>query len=92
MDNFEEKNNRFDIEPNEIADFAVEMSADDDMLIEDILDNIKNTPIGQVLGKIASMPEVRPEKVIGIRQQLCQDKYNVNDRLEAVLEKVLEQI
>ena len=60
--------------------------------MEQILDNINTTPIGQVLKKIAELPEVRREKVLDVRQQLCNGKYRLNERLDTVLDKVLEDL
>jgi len=71
-------------------------SADDnlfveqDLLMEQILENINITPIGQVLKKIASLPEVRKAKVLGVRQRLTEGQYDLNGRLDVALEKVLE--
>ncbi|MFZ0033473.1 MAG: hypothetical protein WAK60_00615 [Sedimentisphaerales bacterium] len=66
--------------------------AEQDLLMEQILDNINTTPIGQVLKKIASLPEVRREKVLDVRQQLIKGKYKLNERLNTVLDKVLEDL
>jgi hypothetical protein len=66
--------------------------ADDDLLMEQILDNVNNTPIGQVLKRIASLPEVRQEKVLGIRRQLTDGDYDLNRRLDAAMDKVLEEL
>ena len=68
------------------------LAADQDLLMEQILDNINTTPIGQVLKKIAELPEVRREKVLDVRQQLCNGKYRLNERLDTVLDKVLEDL
>ena len=68
------------------------MVADDDLLLEQILENVNSTPIGQVLKRIASLPEVRQEKVLGIRRQLTDGDYDLNGRLEAALDKVLEEL
>ena len=65
---------------------------DEDLLMEQILININSTPIGQVLKRIASLPEVRKEKVLCIRQQLTEGGYNLNERLDSALEKVLEEL
>jgi hypothetical protein len=65
---------------------------DEDLIMEQILENINTTPIGQVLKKIASLPEVRKEKVLDIRRQLNKGKYNLNKRLDIALDKVLEDI
>ena len=65
---------------------------DEDLLMEQILENINTTPIGQVLKKIASLPEVRKEKVLDVRQQLTEGKYDLNKRLDIALEKALEDL
>jgi negative regulator of flagellin synthesis FlgM len=62
------------------------------MIMEQILKNITTTPIGQVLKKIASLPEVRQEKILNLRRQLTEGKYNLNERLDVVLDKVLEEL
>ena len=68
------------------------LSADDDLIMGHILENINNTPIGQVLKKIASLPEVRREKVLNVRQQLTDGHYSLNERLDIALDKVLEDL
>lgn len=65
---------------------------DKDLLMEQILENINTTPIGQVLKKIASLPEVRKEKVLDVRQQLTEGKYDLNRRLDVALDKALEDL
>ena len=67
-------------------------ATDEDLLMEQILENINNTPIGQVLKKIASLPEVRKEKILDVRRQLTEGKYNLNERLDVALDKVLEDL
>ena len=69
-----------------------DLSADQDLIMEQILENIHTTPIGQVLKKIASLPEVRRSKVLDVRQQLTEGKYDLNERLDIALEKVLEDL
>ncbi|MHC4571347.1 MAG: flagellar biosynthesis anti-sigma factor FlgM [Planctomycetota bacterium] len=64
----------------------------EDLIMEQILENINTTPIGQVLKEIASLPEVRKEKVLDIRRQLNKGKYNLNMRLNIALDKVLEDL
>jgi len=68
------------------------LAADKDLLMEQILENINTTPIGQVLKKIASLPEVRREKILDVRRQLTEGKYNLNERLDIALDKVLEDL
>ena len=68
------------------------LAADQDLLMEQILENINTTPIGQVLKKIASLPEVRREKVLNVRQQLTNGRYDLSERLNLVLDKVIEDL
>ncbi|MFH1615077.1 MAG: flagellar biosynthesis anti-sigma factor FlgM [Planctomycetota bacterium] len=69
-----------------------ELDVGSDMLAEEILDNMNLTPIGRLLKRIASLPEIRKEKVVGVRQQLFDGKYDVENRLDAVLDRVLEDL
>jgi anti-sigma28 factor (negative regulator of flagellin synthesis) len=41
---------------------------------------------------IASLPKVRRKKVIRLRQQLANGKYDLDERLDAVLERILMDI
>ncbi len=68
------------------------LAGNEDMILEQVLENINNTPIGQVLKKIASLPEVRKKKVLDVRQQLTEGHYNLNERLDFALDKVLEDL
>jgi len=78
---------------NQHANSANEnLAADEDLLMEQILENINTTPIGQVLKKIASLPEVNREKVLYVRRQLTEGRYNLNERLDIALDKVLEDL
>jgi hypothetical protein len=69
-----------------------DLSADEDLLMEKILDSISTTPIGQVLKKIASLPEVRRDKILDIRRRLTKGQYDLNERLDIALDKVLEDL
>jgi len=60
--------------------------------MEQILENVHNTPLGQVLKRIASLPEVRQEKVLQLRRQITEGKYDLAERLEMALDKVLEDL
>ena len=78
---------------NRQMDPAVEsLTTDTDLVMEQILDNINTTPIGQVLRKIASLPEVRKDKVLDVRRQLTEGKYDLDQRLDVALDKVLEYL
>jgi len=60
--------------------------------MEQILDSIQSTPLGVVLKRIASLPEVRQEKVLRVRRQITQGHYDVTERLDMAIEKVLEDL
>ncbi len=70
----------------------IELTADQDLVMERILENLNSTPIGQVLKKIASLPQVRQEKVLDLRQQLTEGRYNLGQRLDIALDRVLEEL
>jgi len=72
--------------------FIMSLSQDEDSVMEQILDNIQNTPLGIVLKRIASLPEVRQQKVLRVRRQITQGRYDVTERLDLALEKVLEDL
>ncbi len=71
--------------------FSNEFDLDQDVLMEQILENINTTPIGRVLKKISMLPDVRRRKVLDLRRQLTEGKYNLTDRLDAALDRVLEE-
>ena len=81
--------NRLNCQVNTGGDNSVQ---DSDETMEQILESLNNTPIGKVLKKIASLPEIRKDKIIDVRQQLTDGKYNLNERLDIALDKVLEDL
>ena len=85
MPSFENQNEQFDSANENLV-------AEQDLLMEQILENINTTPIGQVLKKIATLPEVRREKVLDLRQRLSKGNYQLNERLDVALDKVLEDL
>jgi len=68
------------------------LAPDRDFIMEQILENLNTTPIGKVLKKIASLPDGRKEKVLDVRQQLTEGKYELNEYLDVALDKVLEDL
>ncbi len=82
------------VDEHEIQMDTVEelMSENDDLAMEEILENLDRTPLGQVLKRVASMPEVRQKKVLEVRKSLSQGQYSLNDRLDKALERVLEDL
>lgn len=63
-----------------------------DDLMESILENINSTPIGRVLKRIANLPEISRGKVLNVRRQITEGTYDVSDRLDDALDKVIEDI
>jgi anti-sigma28 factor (negative regulator of flagellin synthesis) len=68
------------------------LAPDQDLVMEQILESINSTPIGQVLKRIASLPEVRKEKVLDLRRKITDGEYDLNERLDLAVDKVLEQL
>jgi hypothetical protein len=68
------------------------VAPDEDLVMEQILENLNTTPIGKVLKRIASLPEVRKQKVLDVRRQLTEGKYDLNSRLDVALDRVLEDL
>ena len=85
-------NSRFENGNQQVDPVGESLSPDNDLVMEQILNNINTTPIGQVLRKIASLPEIRREKVLDVRRQLTEGKYDLNERLDVALDKVLEHL
>jgi hypothetical protein len=67
-------------------------AANEDALMEEILANINGTPLGQVLKRMASLPEIRKGKVLRMRQQITEGSYDEGEHLEAALDRVLEDL
>jgi hypothetical protein len=65
---------------------------DGDEVMEAILENIHATPIGRVLKRISTLPEIRKGKVLNLRRQITDGTYDVSDRLDAALDSVMEQL
>jgi len=87
-----EINNRFRSQKGQVNPAENKSASKEDLLMEEILENLNTTPMGQVLKRIASLPEVRKDKVLNVRRQLTDGKYELNERLNIVLDKVLEDL
>ncbi len=87
-----EINSRFRSQKGQVNPAEKKSAPEEDLLMEEILENLNTTPMGQVLKRIASLPEVRKDKVLNVRRQLSNGKYELNERLNVVLDKVLEDL
>jgi len=82
----------FEDQNQEIEPVNEGLAGNDDLIMEKILENISTTPVGQVLKRIASLPEIRREKILDVRRQLTEGKYDLNGRLDIAVDKVLEDL
>lgn len=91
MPNLNAPNNR-NGQHNANASIDKQLDASRDILAEELLTNITTTPIGKLLKQIAEMPEIRQEKVASVRNELNRGEYNLNERLDFALDRVLEEL
>jgi len=91
MPNFE-INKRFNDQNDQIKSVDDLSVQDEDAMMETILENLNSTPMGNVLKKIASLPEIRQDKVLSVRRKLTDGKYDLNERLNIAMDKVLEDL
>lgn len=83
---------RFRTGNHQVTNGSEGLAPNTDLMMEQILANIHTTPIGQVLRKIASLPEVRQEKILNVRRQLTEGRYDLNEHLDQAIERVLENL
>jgi hypothetical protein len=69
-----------------------ELNTSHDQLAEEILHNMSNTPVGKLLAVIASLPEVRQEKVDQIKLELDNGTYDLDQNLDVALDAILEEL
>jgi hypothetical protein len=62
---------------------------DQDILMEQILVDLRTTPQGRVLKRIATLSDIRRGKVLNIRRQLTVGTYKVAKRLDRVMDRLL---
>ena len=59
---------------------------------DEFFDNINSTPLGRLLKLIATMPEIRQNKVSELRTQISDGQYDINHNLDEALDRVLEEL
>jgi hypothetical protein len=87
-----DSNRRFNGQNRQVDTVDESLAPDKDFIMEQILENLNTTPIGKVLKKIASLPDGRKDKVLDVRKQLTEGKYEFNEYLDVALDKVLEDL
>ncbi len=65
-------------------------SAHDRVLTEQIRENVNTAPRERALKRIVSLAPIRQGKVREIRRQIADGTYEVADRLDRAIERVLE--
>lgn len=63
-----------------------------DSLAGHLLEHFDTNPLGRLLKIIASLPEVRPEKLAHARCVVRKENTDLDVQLNAVLDKVLEEL
>lgn len=77
-----------DVKDNQRRDAA----PNGDVLMERIFEKMNTTPQEEVLKRITSLPDIRRGKVLRIRRQVTDGTYQVADRLDETIDRVLEAI
>jgi hypothetical protein len=72
------------------CDRGRDTAPDGDVVMEQILENLNTTPQEEVLKRIASLPPNRQGKVLDIRRRIADGTFEVADRLNTVVDRVLE--
>jgi anti-sigma28 factor (negative regulator of flagellin synthesis) len=62
------------------------------VLMEQILENMSATPREEVLRRIASLSDTQQDKVLDLRRRITEGTYEVVDRLDRAIDRVLEAI
>lgn len=69
-----------------------DMEADSDFASESLLAHMYENPLGKLLQIIATLPEVRHEKVDSARRMLQETEDELDCRMDTALDKVLEEL
>jgi anti-sigma28 factor (negative regulator of flagellin synthesis) len=62
------------------------------VLMEQIFEDLSTKPQEEVLKRIAFLPDIRRGKVLNIRTQITKGTYEVANRLDRAIDRVLEAI
>lgn len=55
-------------------------------------DEVTLSDVGQLVARVQEMPEIRAEKVAEIRAQLAAGTYDVDGKLDAALNRLLDEL
>ena len=59
---------------------------------DEFFENINSTPLGRLLKLIATMPEIRQNKVSELRTRISDGEYDINHNLNEAIDRVLEEL
>lgn len=57
-----------------------------------LFEHMQSNPLGRLLRLIASLPEVRRDKVLRARREIQENGSEMDSRLDAALDRVLEEL
>ena len=72
--------------------FAKFKNTQDEILAQKIMENIHNTPLGKLLSIIATLPEIRTEKVQQGRRLMRRADCELDQQLNEAMDRVLEEL
>ena len=55
-------------------------------------DTVEISQVAELLGKLKEMPDIRTEKVAEVRQAIRSGTYDVDSKLDATIERLLEDL
>lgn len=64
----------------------------EEVIQEPVLEHLQDNPIGRLLRIIASLPEVRQEKVLRARREIEENNPEMERRLDVALDRILEEL
>ncbi len=73
-------------------DNCQDLNPADDMRTEEMLQSEAKQPLSQLLDKIAQLPEVRYEKITTVRRQINMGEYQIDEKLDATIDRLLEEL
>lgn len=59
---------------------------------QQLFEHMQSNPLGRLLRLIASLPEVRKDKVLRARRQIQENGPEMDNRLDLALDRVLEEL
>ena len=73
-------------------DQGQDASPNRDIWVEQVLENQHTTSQEEALKRIASLPHILQGKVLDIRRQIADGTYEVADRLDQSIDRILESL